>query len=250
MNLIKDDPDSHTIHSLRRWRVIEVLTQNGTPSRHVYGHDITYDTACASTSIKEFNREAMAVTTHSGSIYKLLGAPGHSRKGAIVWKEWCNKYGVVAEIDVTDEYFNVDKLFSKINEEFYAGLRELVDSDFPKRCGNCGREYRNSAEFLAATQPVSANSSGLKQSRDDDGQMIVDLFRTCVCGSTLLETFGNRRDLGEDGVKRRMRFQDMVGKLVAMGYTEEISRGQLLKLMRGQPNDVISLAKLRNTENR
>lgn len=250
MKPVKDDPDSYTIHSLRRWRVMEILTQKGTPSRHVYGHDLTNDTACASTSIEEFNRETKTVTTHSGSIYKLLGAPGHSRGGTSVWKEWCNKHNVVSEIDVTDEYFSADKLFSEINEEFYAGLRELVDSAFPKRCGNCGREYRNSAEFLAATEPVRANSSGLKQSKEDDGQMIVDLFRSCVCGSTLLESFWNRRELGEDGVKRRMRFQDMADKLVAMGYTEKLIRGELLKLMHGQPNDVISLAKLRNTGNR
>jgi hypothetical protein len=250
MKLTKDDPHSYAVHSLRRWRVMEILTQKGTSSRHVYGHDITNDTACASTSIKEFNRETMTVTTHSGSVYKLLGAPGHSRKGMIVWKEWCNKYGVVSEVDVTDEYFSAENLFSKINEEFYAGLQELVASDFPKRCGNCGREYRNAAEFLAGTQPVRANASGLEQSQDDGGQMIVDLFRKCVCGATLFESFGNRRDLDEDGVKRRMRFQDMVDKLVAMGYAEETIRGELLKLMRGQPNDVISLAKLGNTENR
>lgn len=250
MKPVKNDSDSHAIHSLRRWRVMEILTVKGMPSRHVYGHDITNDTARASTSIKEFDREAMTVTTHSGRFYKLLGAPGHSRAGAIVWKEWCRKHNVVSETDVTDEYFSVDKLFSKVNEEIYTGLRELVESAFPMRCGNCGREYRNSTEFLAATQPVRANSSGLKQSRGDDGHMVVDLFRNCVCGSTLLESFGNRRDLGEDGVKRRKRFQDMVDKLVAMGYTEEIIRGELLKLMRGQPNDVISLAKLGNTENR
>ena len=249
MKPIKNGSDSYTTPSLRRWRVIEILTQNGMPSRHVYGHDIVNDTARASTSIKEFDRETMTVTTHSGRLYKLLGAPGHSRAGAIVWKEWCSKHNVVSETDVTDEYFSVDKLFSKVNEELYAGLRELADSAFPVRCGNCGREYRNSSEFLAATQPVRANASGLKQSRNDDGQMIVDLFRNCVCGSTLLESFGNRRELGEDGVKRRMRFQDMVDKLVAMGYTEEVIRGELLKLMRGQPNEVISLAKLRNAEN-
>lgn len=246
----KSDADSQTIHSLRRWRVMEILTEKGTPSRHVYGHDITNDTARASTSIKEFDREAMTITTHSGRLYKLLGAPGHSRAGAIVWKEWCHKHHVISETDVTDEYFSVDKLFSNVNEEIYTGLRELVDSVFPLRCGNCGREYRNSAEFLAATQPVHANSSGLQQSRDNEGHMVVDLFRNCVCGSTLLESFGNRRDLGEDGVKRRMRFQDMVDKLVAMGYTEEIIRGELLKLMRGQPNDVINLARLANSEHR
>ena len=248
MKPVKNDPDSHTILSLRRWRVKEIKTPSGRTSRHVYGHDITNDTARASTSIKEFDRKAMTLATHSGSIYKLLGVPGQSRVGEIVWKEWCSKHNVVSEVDVTDEYFSADKLFSQIDKEFYTGLRELVDSAFPKRCGNCGREYRNSAEFLAATEPIRANSSGLKQSKEDDGQTIVDLFRNCVCGSTLLESFWNRRELDEDGIKRRIRFQDMVEKLVAIGYTEAIVRGELLKLMRGQPNDVVNLAKLGNAD--
>lgn len=132
---------------------------------------------------------------------------------------------------------------SRIDEEFFAGLRELADSAFPKRCGNCGREYRSAAEFLVATQPVRANSSGLKQSRDDDGRMIVDLFRNCVCGSTLLESFWNRRDLSQDGTVRRKRFQEMLDKLVAMGCRAETAHGELLKLMRGQPNDLLGLVK-------
>ncbi len=129
-----------------------------------------------------------------------------------------------------------------IDEGLFAGLRELAESAFPKRCRNCGQEYRSAAEFLAATRPVRADTSGLKQSVDDDGQLIVDLFRNCVCGSTLLESFSNRRDLSEDGIKRRLRFQDMVDKLVAKGCTAEAARSELLKLMRGQPNDLLRLA--------
>lgn len=125
--------------------------------------------------------------------------------------------------------------------ELFAGLRQLTDSAFPKRCSNCGREYRNAAEFLAATHPTRADTSGLKQSRDDDGSMIVELFRNCVCGSTLLESFWNRRDLSDEGVLRRKRFEDMVGKLVAHGYDAKFARGELTKFMRGQPNEVLNL---------
>jgi len=128
------------------------------------------------------------------------------------------------------------------DKDFFAGLRELADSAFPKRCGNCGREYRNAAEFLEATQPVRAGVSGLKQSRDDDGLAIVELFRNCVCGSTLLESYWNRRDLSEAGITRRKRFQEMVGKLVEMGFSAEMARGELTKLMRGQPNELLNLA--------
>ena len=131
------------------------------------------------------------------------------------------------------------------DKEFFAGLRELAESAFPKRCANCGREYQNAAEYLAATQPIRIDSSGLKLSHDDEGQAIVDLFRNCVCGSTLLESFRNRRNQSEEGIKGRMRFQDMVDKLVAKGCAAETARTELLKLMRGQPNDLLNLVKRR-----
>jgi hypothetical protein len=135
-----------------------------------------------------------------------------------------------------------------IREDIYSGLRQLADSAFPKRCQSCGREYRNSAEFLAATLPLRSNASGLKQSSDDDGHMIVELFRNCVCGSTLLESYWNRRDLSDAGVTRRKRFQDMVEKLIATGCPAETVRAELLKLMHGQPNDILNMAKRKDTE--
>ena len=132
---------------------------------------------------------------------------------------------------------------SHIDEEFFAGLRELADTAFPKRCGYCGREYLNSVEFLAATQSLRVNSSGLKQSRDDDDHVIVELFRNCVCGSTLLENFWDRRDLTKEGINRRMLFQEQIRKLVAMGFSAERARGELLKFLRGQPNELLVLNK-------
>ena len=136
------------------------------------------------------------------------------------------------------------------NKDIYAGLRQLADSAFPKRCKLCGREYQNSVEFLVATEPVRANSSGLKQSQDDDGHEIVELFRNCVCGSPLLESYWNRRDLTDAGIMRRKRFQDMVAKLAATGCPTETARAELLKFMRGQPNDLLTLAKGQGNENR
>jgi hypothetical protein len=133
------------------------------------------------------------------------------------------------------------------NAELFAGLRQLVDSAFPKRCTNCGREYHTAAEFLAATRPLRADSSGMKQGRDDDGLEIVELFRNCVCGSTLLESFRSRRDLSTEGKVRRKRFDDMVGKLVAMGYPSSVARDELLKLMRGQSNAVLHMVQQRQS---
>lgn len=133
------------------------------------------------------------------------------------------------------------------NEDIYAGLRHLADSAFPKRCAACGRIYQDAAEFLAATRPVRENASGLKQSHDDDGQAIVELFRNCVCGSTLLESYRNRRDPSDKGITRRRQFQDMVKKLTAAGCPEQTAHDELLKFVRGQPNDLLTLAQHKGT---
>lgn len=119
--------------------------------------------------------------------------------------------------------------------DFYVGLRELAESAFPKRCGRCGREYQNATDFLTATRALRTDSSGLKQSLDDDGQVIVDLFRNCICGSTLLESFQNRRDLSEQTDNRRKMFDGMVKKLVDSGLSRDNARAELLKFI--QPAD-------------
>ncbi len=127
----------------------------------------------------------------------------------------------------------------------FAGLRELLDSAFPKRCPNCGRVYATAAEFMAATRPLRFSTSGLKQSVDDDGNPVVELFRNCVCGSTLLESFWSRRDHSKEGALRRARFQEIADRLVEIGCTPEKARAELLKLMRGHPNDVLQLVRSR-----
>jgi len=96
---------------------MEVVSRDGTRSRHVWGHDVTNDAGRASSGIKEFDLEAMTATTHSGRVYKLVGAPGHARSGEQAWNNWCNINGVVSAVDVTSEYFNGDKLFPNHSPE-------------------------------------------------------------------------------------------------------------------------------------
>lgn len=112
MKSVKNVPKNYKDPSLRRWRVKEVVSRNGTTSRHVYGHDVANDTGRASSAINEFDREAMTATTQSGRNYKLLGAPGNARSGECAWQNWCSINGVVSEVDVTNEYFSIDELFS------------------------------------------------------------------------------------------------------------------------------------------
>ena len=107
---IKNVPiDSQEI-TLRRWRVIEVETQNGTRSRHVWGHDVKNGLGRASSPIMEFNLDAMTAITRSGRNYKLIGLPGNTRLGKNAWSRWCSNNKVVSELDVTGEYLNIDRL--------------------------------------------------------------------------------------------------------------------------------------------
>jgi hypothetical protein len=101
--------DSQNI-SLRRWRVMEIRTQNGNYSRHVLGHDVTNSQGRASSPIVNFNLDTMTATTRSGKSYRLVGLPGNSRLGNSAWKKWCSENGVVAESDVTKEYLNIDQI--------------------------------------------------------------------------------------------------------------------------------------------
>jgi hypothetical protein len=96
--------------TLRRWRVMEVEVPDGSRSHHVWGHDVRNGLGRASSPIVEFNLDAMTAITRSGSNYKLVGLPGNSRLGRSAWRTWCRENGVVAELDVTNEYLNVDQL--------------------------------------------------------------------------------------------------------------------------------------------
>jgi hypothetical protein len=129
------------------------------------------------------------------------------------------------------------------DETLFANLRSLVESTFPKRCGNCGRNYSTAAEFFVATSALSPDRSGLKQTHDEDGKPIVELFRNCVCGSTLMGDFHNRRDLSEAGSKRRQRFDELLRLVQERGIEGAVARQELLKLMRGQKSELIGLIK-------
>jgi hypothetical protein len=107
---IKNVPGDSQEIKLRRWRVIEIEVRDGTRSRHVWGHDVKNSRGRASSPIMEFNLDAMTAITRSGSNYKLVGLPGNSRLGKSAWSRWCSENVVVLEVDVTNEYLNIDHL--------------------------------------------------------------------------------------------------------------------------------------------
>lgn len=84
----------------------------------------------------------------------------------------------------------------------FTGLKALP-LKFPRTCNSCGRKYGNEAEFLQQTQGLNNGRSPLKEAEGDDGEMIVEVFRNCVCGSTLMDEFQSRRDNSPEGQRRR-----------------------------------------------
>lgn len=83
--------------------------------------------------------------------------------------------------------------------------------------------------------------SGLKQSFDDDGRVIVELFRNCVCGSTMMDSFNNRRETSREGTLRRERFSELIELLLGEGMTRDVAHFELLKVLRGEQSDILRM---------
>lgn len=120
--------------------------------------------------------------------------------------------------------------------ELFEGLKALSQSAFPKECANCGRVYHSPEDFVAHSEGV-AGRSGLKSSCDDDDLPVVELFRNCVCGSTLMDFFSDRRDTTPAGLRRREVFAKMLTHLEQRGMSIESAREELKKLMRGDRSE-------------
>jgi hypothetical protein len=75
----------------------------------------------------------------------------------------------------------------------YRGLRALEGKSFPKRCANCGRIFVTVEDFVRETRPAGIGGRGFKKGVGEDGSVIVELFRNCPCGSTLMDSFADRR---------------------------------------------------------
>ncbi|MDY6825236.1 MAG: oxidoreductase [Thermodesulfobacteriota bacterium] len=131
----------------------------------------------------------------------------------------------------------------KFNDPFidnlYANLKALSKSAFPKHCNNCGQVFETEADFIQKTTFIQ-DHSGLKACVDENEQPMVELFRNCTCGSTLLDFFNDRRDLSEKGVKRREVFEKLLVMLEKKGAPRTKAREEILKFMRGQNSPLLS----------
>lgn len=126
----------------------------------------------------------------------------------------------------------------------FAGLQALADAAFPKRCNSCGRLYETAEQFIAESKALRAGVTGLKQGYDDHERHIVEVYRNCPCGSTLMGLFENRRDTSKLGEQRRSLFKAAEAYLIARGLSSSESRLCLLRLLRGDatPADMVALS--------
>ena len=124
--------------------------------------------------------------------------------------------------------------------ELYKGLQALSVMAFPKMCATCGERYETVDDFVSRTRAIR-KSSGLKQNLDDDDQVIVNLFRNCTCGSTLMDEFNNRRDLTEAGIRHREKFGELLNRLVETGVEPLTARTEVRKVLQGQGSKLLKI---------
>jgi len=124
-------------------------------------------------------------------------------------------------------------------QELLEGLQALAAGAFPRSCPNCGRNYATFEQFLAETRPAG-RASGLKEGMDDEAHPLVEVYRNCACGSTLMDFADDRRDRSVGGENRRERFEQMVVRLEGHGLSGAVAREELRALLRGEASPRIA----------
>ncbi|UTW07186.1 hypothetical protein [Pseudomonas benzenivorans] len=125
------------------------------------------------------------------------------------------------------------------HDDWYAGLKALCLDDFPKHCRNCGRTFASEDEYFRETRSIRPEITGLKGVDDPDDGPLVEVFRNCVCGSTLLVSCCSRRDDSDAGHRRRELFDKLLNFLELQGLPREQARGELLRLMSGERSPML-----------
>ena len=122
---------------------------------------------------------------------------------------------------------------------WFAGLKALAQDSFPKRCRNCGLEFASEADYFQQTQAIRPDITGLKAVHDDEVGPLVEVFRNCVCGSTLLVNCASRRDDSAAGRSRRRLFDELLGYLVQHGVERAQARDELLRVASGERSEAL-----------
>ena len=126
--------------------------------------------------------------------------------------------------------------------DLYKGLTALSELLFPKSCEACGRQYKSVEDFIAQTRRLK-QSSGLRADLDEEEGVIVELFRNCICGATLVTGFNDRRVPTEAGIKRREKFDELMDRLTQAGFDPETIRRELLNIMNGMGSKLLKVNK-------
>lgn len=96
-NSVQEEP----ITEITSWKVLRATFGENDVSDHVVGWA---GEGRASSAIKEKRLDEGVVVTGSGRQYKLTGPSGLDQDALYVWHHWCNTNGVLAFVDVSDEY--------------------------------------------------------------------------------------------------------------------------------------------------
>lgn len=118
---------------------------------------------------------------------------------------------------------------------YFEGLIALLGSAFPKKCSSCGHVYETPRQFFEETLDMPRKRASLRMVIDD-GVTIVEAFRNCRCGSTLMDEFGCRRDQAEAGRQRRIAFDKMLTLLLSRNVSEAVARAEIVDFLHGKPN--------------
>lgn len=122
----------------------------------------------------------------------------------------------------------------------FDGLKALSKTAFPRQCRACGRRFESPHDFIQQTKAVGSGVSGLKSARDESDRPIVELFRNCPCGSTLLDCFDDRRDLSEPGHRRRKLTDQLMHLLENKGMPKDQARVEVLKRLKGERSEILT----------
>ena len=127
-----------------------------------------------------------------------------------------------------------------LDPELLRGLTTLVASTIPKQCRCCGKTFADVDDYVRETARPANGSLGLKQSIGDAGEVIVDLFRNCPCGSTLMDSFNDRRDNTSQGSQRREQFSSLLIYLTEHGLEPTLARQELLHILQSGQSEILA----------
>jgi hypothetical protein len=121
-----------------------------------------------------------------------------------------------------------------LNLSLFSGLKALADSSFPRNCPSCGKRYENLEDYIRNTDPAPGH---FRADMDDDGSYLVECYRNCRCGSTMVEFCQDRRDRSEQGLRRRQKFGELMERLTSRGVPQTTARQFLLNVVHSRVAD-------------